>query len=395
MSGATMVRRLTPVGRGGVGTTLLAGPEALVIFARFFTLFSGRNIDADGTIAPYQNRPLFGYFALTGNSGASEQVVVHIESRERVEIHAHGGEAVLAAIRSALLSAGAVEPAFENDPAENEPLDNESFAETAARLLPLAKTETAAKILLDQLNGASDRLFAEVQAGLETLRLITDGASRLEMARTLRDRLDRTLALGRCGCFLIEPPRVVLAGPVNAGKSSLLNGLLGFDRALTNPEAGTTRDAIAAETAFDGFPVRLFDTAGLRATSHAIEREGIRRTKELLARADLILAVFDLSGDIAKDQAEFRRDLELLPPCSDRQMLIVGNKSDLAADFTPLEDSGGIAVCAFDAASMERLAERILATLVPTRPEPGEAVPLTNAQVARWRTFKPQISAFF
>lgn len=396
MSRSTIFRRLTPAGRGAVGVTLLSGPDALGLLSRFLTLPSGKRIDPLGDLEPFREKPVFGFFSL---GEAAEQVVVHLESPERVEIHAHGGEAVLAAICQTLQAAGAVSPEDLSPggaaDSSTESSQEESFAEIAARLLPAAKTERAAKIVLDQYHGAQDRLFAETEQALTLRRAMPFDAEISRRIEPLLARIDRTIALGRFGRFLLDPPNVVLAGPVNAGKSSLLNALLGFDRVLTDAAAGTTRDAVAAETAFDGFPLRLIDTAGIRASQNEIEREGIRRAKSLLSSADLILAVFDSSGGVEKERAAFCASLAEHKTEKERRTLFVMNKSDLVAErFSSRfsDDSDALSVCAFDAASVERLAERVLAALFPLRPAPGEPVPLSEEETARWQNRRRELT---
>lgn len=106
----------------------------------------------------------------------------------------------------------------------------------------------------------------------------------------LRRRIDRLVATAREGRILREGALVVLAGAPNAGKSSLMNALLGEGRAIVSDEAGTTRDAIEEGLEIDGWPVRLTDTAGLRRAVDAVEAEGVRRAEALIARADIVIA---------------------------------------------------------------------------------------------------------
>jgi tRNA modification GTPase len=108
---------------------------------------------------------------------------------------------------------------------------------------------------------------------------------------SLRARISACLSTAREGRLLREGALVVLAGPPNSGKSSLLNALLGEKRAIVSSVAGTTRDSIEEGLEIGGWPVRLVDTAGLRATSDNIEAEGVDRAEALIAKADLVLAL--------------------------------------------------------------------------------------------------------
>ena len=114
-------------------------------------------------------------------------------------------------------------------------------------------------------------------------------------ASSARQRIEALLAREKLGRHLTRPWSVVLAGRTNVGKSSLMNALAGYGRAIVHPAPGTTRDAVAMATAIDGWPVELCDTAGLRAADDAVERAGIERARERLAQADLVILVADRS----------------------------------------------------------------------------------------------------
>lgn len=141
--------------------------------------------------------------------------------------------------------------------------------------LTQAPTLRTAGILLDQYRGAFARDVATV---ISTNDLV---------------RLHRLHALGPVGRHLVEPWRVVIAGPPNVGKSSLVNALAGYQRSVVAPVAGTTRDVVTTVIALDGWPVELADTAGLREASESLEVAGVDRAKDRLASADLIVWVMD------------------------------------------------------------------------------------------------------
>jgi tRNA modification GTPase len=157
--------------------------------------------------------------------------------------------------------------------------------------------------LLDQANGALDHELQLIHASMDMARL------------------DDLIARGRVGTRLLEGWRVVLAGRPNVGKSRLLNALVGFDRAIVDPTPGTTRDIVTSTTAFDGWPVELGDTAGLRAARDAIEAEGVERALASQRAADLILLVLDRSEPLTDQD----RSLIAEYPAA----LIVANKVDL------------------------------------------------------------------
>src|SRR5439155_1993256 len=167
--------------------------------------------------------------------------------------------------------------------------------DSPSRVLPRlqrAPTLRTAAILLDQLHGAFDSAVARVLELLDT----DPGAARAALGELVR--------FAPVGRHLVEPWKVVVAGPPNVGKSSLVNALAGYQRTVVSEVAGTTRDAVSVQLAFDGWPVELTDTAGLREAS-GLEAAGIERAKRALAEADLVLwlracgepASASLSGD--------------------------------------------------------------------------------------------------
>jgi tRNA modification GTPase len=150
---------------------------------------------------------------------------------------------------------------------------------------------------------------------------------------------------------------VALVGAPNAGKSTLLNMLVGRERAIVSPVAGTTRDVVEVTIAIAGVPVRLLDTAGLGPARDAIEVEGMRRTRAAIDESDIVAVVIDGSGPIAPD---------LLPAVAARRPIVVLSKSDLPPhpDAATLPDA--VRVSAVTGAGMETLAER-LASVVAER----------------------------
>lgn len=320
--------RLTPPGRGAVAVLLLHGPDAVEIFSRHWI---GPTVDSN-------DRQFFGRFRL--GSGQVEEVVVFAPNRNEIEIHCHGGAAVTAAIEAVLVAEGAETVSWQGFFCPGT-----SQRELALKFLPLAPTQRCTQILLDQYNGV------------------------LERQETDRRRLEENAKLAR---HLVEPFRVVLAGPVNAGKSSLLNAVLGFQRAIVNPTPGTTRDTVSGRTALDGFPVEFIDTAGFRpldnATEHDLERQGIQRSEKSLAEADLVLWVVDATSIEPDGVSPRRNDLLCL------------NKIDLLDDERAgrlkRKRSDAVTVSAVTGQGIETLLERIARRLVPNPPRPLEAVPL-------------------
>lgn len=228
---------------------------------------------------------------------------------DMAELHLHGGLAVRSAVMAALAAhptCRIAEPgAFSRRAVENGRMDL-TAAEGAADLID-AETEAQRRQALRQLDGIlgrkvgdwRDRLI-DLLAGAEAALDFADegdvddsalDAALHAKARAIRDEIDHALADGRRGERLREGYVVVLSGPPNAGKSTLLNALSQRDAAIVSAIPGTTRDLIEVRCDLGGLPVMIVDTAGLRDTADPIEAEGIRRTRKRMDEADLILAL--------------------------------------------------------------------------------------------------------
>jgi tRNA modification GTPase len=288
--------------------------------------------------------------------------VLITEVPQVVEIQCHGGSAAVELVVEALTEAGAqlVEPAVWAEQTGESPI-------RAAALLDLARAPTVrtAEILLEQTEGALDR---------ELGRLIEEMSGPRHLAL---EHLDRLIARGQVGMRLIDGWRVVIAGRPNVGKSRLLNALAGYQRAIVDSTPGTTRDLVTAHSAFDGWPVELVDTAGLRETDDAIERSGIDRTLQQTATADLVLRLLDGSEPLRdEDRALIRRP----EPC-----LLVVTKADLPAAWglsdPTLAGRPIRVVSAEHGDGLDELMAAVVAALVPVPPEPGVGVPFRRAHM--------------
>jgi tRNA modification GTPase len=344
------VALLTPVGRGALAVVGVWGPEAVASVDRLFMPRGGMPLveREDGVIC-------FGTWRPTG-----EDVVVVRKAPDRAEVHCHGGTAASATVIASLETIGAAREPWRQWLAVTSP--TASVAE-AHEELPLAGGPKAARILARQAAGAIDREQARIQA------LVTAGD--LQAAESGAERLR---AAARVGLRLTTPWRVVLSGPVNAGKSSLLNALAGHGRSIVSPHPGTTRDAVVTRIVLDGWEVELVDVAGLRGvddTVSAVEQAGIARGLAERQSADLVLRVVPADALPQKPG-----------PVAANELLVL-SKADLAPETTlPC----AVATSAATGFGIEALAAEIVDTLVPEeRRDPallGGAVPFTDRQVA-------------
>jgi tRNA modification GTPase len=246
------------------------------------------------------------------------------------ELQLHGGQAVIAGVLGALATIEGCRPAeageFTRRAFENGRLDL-TAVEGLADLIA-AETQAQRRLAFRQLKGLiGDRAEAWRRRLIEALALVearidfsdeTDVPEdligpALDAAQQLRDEIAGVLADGRRGERLRDGVVVAIAGPPNAGKSTLLNRLARREAAIVSPYAGTTRDVIEVHLDLDGYPVTLLDTAGIRDSAEPVEQEGVRRARERAAAADLVLWVIDGSagGLAVEDQPKNLANTEI------------------------------------------------------------------------------------
>ena len=347
----TIVAIATPPGRGGIGIVRLSGPELL----RWRVGLLGRE-----WIAPKQ--ALLARFLAADGSQLDDGIALYFPAphsytgEDVLELHGHGGPAVLAGIvqRCVELGARLAEPGeFTRRAFLNDKMDL-AQAEAVADLID-AGTAAAAKAALRSLSGEFSREVSALVEALIQLRMLTEAtldfpdedidfieaADARGQAASLLARVEEILRRARQGQLLREGLQVVLIGQPNVGKSSLLNRLARDDVAIVTPIAGTTRDAVRQQVEIAGIALHIVDTAGVRdaATADAadqVERIGIARTWTAAANADCaLLIVDDTLGITAGDEAILAR-LAALP------RLIVHNKADLSGARARAELNEGV-----------------------------------------------------
>lgn len=339
----TRVSLLTPQGVGAIATVEVRGPRAWELARQLFRP-AGKPLPD----APELHRFWFG----TLGEGAGDEVIVAVTGESTVEVHCHGGRRVVRWVIDQLLANGC---------AEREPTSSGSVLDLLAR----APTLRTAGILLDQLHGAFDAAVRRILAS-------PDLAGLRELAR-----------FANVGRHLVTPWKVVIAGPPNVGKSSLVNALAGYQRTVVSDVAGTTRDAVSVQLAFDGWPVELTDTAGLR-DAEGLEAEGIDRARRVLAEADIVVWVMDASvaDPIYPDDETF----QAAQVASATGWVFVMNKADRSIGWPPNTPVGAIHVSAATGENIPQLIDWIAFRLVPDPPPPGAAVPYTPGLADRIET---------
>ena len=342
----TFVTCLTPTGRGAIATILVRGPIAIKSLEQHFEPCGSQRLSNLSL-----NRIVYGAWSARGTS--REGVVLCRTANDAVELHCHGGQAAADSIINGLQMAGCqrVEWALM--------AGADSIQRECAQALAEARTATVAAVLLDQRRGALHREFHEIQKMLEQ-------GNSVEARR-------QVAALGEfrsLGLHLTKPWRVVLAGAPNVGKSSLINSLVGFERAIVYDQPGTTRDVVTAHTVINGWLVEFADTAGIRQTDEPVEAAGVQQAVDRLRDADLIVQVVDATAPQVPCE-----QLGDLP-----NILSVFNKIDQLAAIPATIPADAIFTSAVTGQGVEQLLIEIGCRLVPQSPPSGAAVPFTKRQ---------------
>ena len=336
----TIAAIATPLGEGGLSVIRISGTEAFQIADKVFVP-SGKNARAPSTA----NSHTLHHGHITRNGTIIDEVLLSIMRAPRtftrenvVEVSCHGGIVATKAVLDTVLAAGArlalpgefTRRAFLNgriDLAQAEAIADLIYARTELALT--AANEQLAGKLSQRINEVRDRLMrtlAHVEAHIDFPDEDISPDTQKQLLAAIDsgiEFIDQLLSTAGEGQLLRRGIRAAIIGRPNAGKSSLLNQLLGHDRAIVSPQPGTTRDTIEETANIRGIPVVFVDTAGLREARDEIETEGIRRSHQTISRAELILHVLDSSEPFQdKNEAQLR---EFAP----RRRILVLNKDDL------------------------------------------------------------------
>jgi tRNA modification GTPase len=328
----------TPFGEGGIGIVRVSGPLAEPIARR---LFRGKK-EVSGFISHHFH---YGEIIDPRTGHPMDEVLVVLmrgpatyTKEDIVEIHCHGGYIILQKVLELVLKQGArlAQPGeFTKRAFLNGRIDL-TQAEAVIDLIR-AKTTTSLEIANQQIRGMLQHELVSIKEGLvDRLALIEahidfpeeeiepvslEGLK--EDIEGMVEKITGWIASYESGRIFREGISCAIIGKTNVGKSSLLNVLLKEDRAIVTPIPGTTRDVIEEVLNIQGIPVRLMDTAGLRKVVDSVELEGVKRTKEKIEDADLVLLVIDGSRDLDEDDRDIFRKVEK------KKKVVVVNKKDL------------------------------------------------------------------
>lgn len=328
----------TPAGRGGVSIVRISGPRCRSLC----TALAGRE--------PATRKPQRVFFRDADGQLIDDGLLLYFPAprsftgEDVAELHCHGSPVVTQLILNTLVQNGArlAEPGeFSRRAFLNDKIDL-AQAEAIADLINSASV-TAARYALRSLQGEFSRRVDDLVEALILLRVyveaaldfpeeevdfLSDGAVASQL-QDIDERLTATLAQARVGNLVREGIQVAIVGEPNAGKSTLLNALSGEDAAIVTDIPGTTRDVLRQHINIDGLPLHILDTAGLRDSTDPVEQEGIRRARQAMEAADLVLLLLDLSKTPDPASHPLWQQLAADERYRDR-LLVVLNKCDIA-----------------------------------------------------------------
>ena len=379
---STRVRLLTARAPAAIAVIQLAGPQSNVLIDLFWKPASG-----DRSVAI--NAIRYGSWIARGvdllqpeDNQASEDVVLCWTKEDCVEVHCHGGPVAANRIISDLIRRGAVEEdgsAFSK--AMTSITDTKRWTEEAWQDLPLATTELTTAILLNQATGLLDQAMTKI---LEQIALGDTGGA--------LKALDQLELRSTYGTRLLDGWRVAIVGPPNAGKSSFLNRILGYTRAIVHHKPGTTRDVLRERASIMGWPVEFIDTAGLRETDCGVEAEGVRRALEVLGDSDLILLLVEPNEGVVAMHQQILDDYHA-------KVLVVVTKADLFMSKSETATVQAalnrllpvVAISSSMNLGVDELLQEIIARVIPYQILNSQAVPFRKQQVRAIQELKAKI----
>lgn len=353
----------TPHGKGGISVIRISGEKAIEIADNVFT----------SDISKVESHTVHYGFICDGEEKIDEVLLTVMRSpktftRENVvEISTHGGILVTNRVLSAVIKAGA-RPAEPGEFTKRAFLNGRIDLSRAEAVIDIINAENmiSEKNALEQLGGRLSKkisqmreklvdLSAHMQVAIDYPDEELEDIAREDILSTLKETdfaAGKLISSADDGRIITNGIKTVIAGKPNVGKSTLLNMLSGFERAIVTDVAGTTRDVIEQSVTLSGVPIRLIDTAGVHNTDDMIEKIGVEKSEKSIDDADLVLVVTDASSPLDDD------DKKILDRTKSIKRIIIANKTDrgITDESRTLAD---IFICAKDGDGKEKLSEKI------------------------------------
>ena len=397
MENDTIAAISTAVAGSGIGIIRISGDQAFSVIDRIY-----RSRDNKKKLSDQPSHTIHYGFIQDGGEVIDEVLVTLMRApksyttEDTVEINCHGGIYSVRRVLDVVIRNGA-RPAEPGEFTKRAFLNGRIDLSQAGAVIDViqAKNEFALKSSVSQLKGSVHEKITRLRADiLEQLAFIEaalddpehislDGyaASLQNETRRILEEINQMIDSADDGRLLKEGIQTVILGKPNVGKSSLLNALLGEDRAIVTEVAGTTRDVLEESLSLNGILLNLIDTAGIRNTEDAVEKIGVERAKEKAAQADLVIYVVDSSSEIDEN------DREIMKVLSEKKTIVLLNKSDLPPVTTAEQlrefvgpSSPILTVSALEHTGLERLAEQIRELFYNGKITFNDEVYITNAR---------------
>ena len=384
----------TPIGEGGIGIVRISGKDAILIADKIF--FPKRNKKLS-TLPSHTIH--YGEIRDDSKEKIDETLISIMKApntytkEDVVEINCHGGAVPLKRVMELVLKNGArlAEPGeFTKRAFLNGRIDL-SQAEAVIDIIN-SKTDDSLRLAVNQLSGILSKkvnaireelisIIASIEASIDFVDENIEFISRVEMGKRIKravDEIETLITTADEGRIYKEGIATAIIGRPNIGKSSLLNALLKEERAIVTSVPGTTRDVIEEWVNIQGMPLRILDTAGIRHTEDIVEIEGVKRSREAIKRADLILLLIDGSIKLKEE------DKSLIEEVGDKRLIVLLNKSDLLSVVKEddikkfLPDKEVVSISALTGDGIDSLRSVIHSLLFKGRITAGERPIITN-----------------
>lgn len=339
MTGDTIAAIATAMTVSGIGIIRVSGEEALEIAGKVYRSINGKN-----DIRQSESHKIHYGFIYDGEEMIDEVLVMVMKGprsytgEDTVEIDCHGGILAMRKVLEAVIRAGA-RPAEPGEFTKRAFLNGRIDLSQAEAVMDVinAKNEYALKSSMSQLKGAVLKSIKEIRNSIiyhiayiesalddpEHISIDGYGEELSDVIKEQKEKIRRLIDSFSEGKMIREGIKTVIVGKPNAGKSSLLNCLVGEEKAIVTDIAGTTRDVLEETIVLQGISLKMMDTAGIRKTEDVVEKIGVERARTYAKEADLILYVVDSSTELDEN------DQEILKLLEDKKAIVLLNKSDL------------------------------------------------------------------
>lgn len=395
MTGDTIAAIATALTASGIGIIRISGEEALEIAGKVYRSKNGKN-----DIRKSESHRIHYGFIYDGEEMIDEVLVMVMKDprsytgEDTVEIDCHGGILAMRKVLEAVIHAGA-RPAEPGEFTKRAFLNGRIDLSQAEAVMDVinAKNEYALKSSMSQLKGAVLRSIKEIRNSIiyhiayiesalddpEHISIDGYGEELSEVIKEQKEKIRRLIDSFSEGKMIHEGIKTVIVGKPNAGKSSLLNCLVGEEKAIVTDIAGTTRDVLEETIVLQGISLKMMDTAGIRKTEDVVEKIGVERARTYAKEADLILYVVDSSTELDEN------DQEILKLLEDKKAIVLLNKSDLKPVVTKEMLSGKtgkpiISISAKEEKGVEELEKQIKEMFFQGELSFNDEVYITNAR---------------